>query len=129
MRVRAVGFLRAAASETVEAETRPQLAAASGDLAKAIQAVGVDNWPRFVTDAQRRAHEKATLAAIQKSRQPVIKVSASAGASGSGTQLAMAIRASLRRGLWRRFCKTSAWRMVVAPSLKRPKAVRGRRRQ
>ncbi len=51
----------------------------------------MDNWPRFVADAQRRAHEKATLAAIQKSRQAVIAVSASAGASGSGAQLAMAI--------------------------------------
>jgi hypothetical protein len=65
-----VGSLRAAVSEAVEATTRPQLAAASGDLAKAITAVGLDGWPRFVADAQARAHEKATLAAIQKSLQP-----------------------------------------------------------
>jgi hypothetical protein len=65
-----VGSLRAAVSEAVEATTRPQLAAASGDLAKAMTAVGLDGWPRFVADAQARAHEKATLAAIQKSLQP-----------------------------------------------------------
>ncbi len=65
-----VASLRAAVSETVEAETRPQLAAASGHLADAIKTVGVDNWPRFVADARRRAHFKATLAAIEKSRQP-----------------------------------------------------------
>ncbi len=65
-----VGSLRAAVSEAVQATTRPQLAAASGDLAKAMTAVGLDGWPRFVADAQARAHEKATLAAIQKSLQP-----------------------------------------------------------
>jgi hypothetical protein len=64
-----VGSLRAAVSEAVEATTRPQLAA-SGDLAKAMTAVGLDGWPRFVADAQARAREKATLAAIQKSLQP-----------------------------------------------------------
>ncbi len=91
-----VGFLRSAVSETVGATTRPQLAAASEHLADAIQAIGVDSWPRFVADAVKRAHDKVTLAAIQKSRQPVIQVSASVGASGSGSagsgaQLAMAI--------------------------------------
>ncbi len=74
----------AAVSATVEAETRPQLAAASGHLADAIKTVGVDNWPRFVADARRRAHFKATLAAIEKSRQPVISVSARVGGAGSG---------------------------------------------
>jgi hypothetical protein len=63
-------LLRAAASETVDAETRPQLAKAPEDLADAMKAIGLDRWPRFVADAQKRAHEKATLAAIQKSRQP-----------------------------------------------------------
>jgi hypothetical protein len=65
---RAMVSLRAAALETVDAETRPQLSAASGHLATAIQAIGVDGWPRFVADAVKRAHDKATLAAIQKSR-------------------------------------------------------------
>ncbi len=82
---RVVGFLRAAVSETVAAETRPQLAAASEHLADAIKVVGVDGWPRFVADAQARAHDKATLAAIKKSQQPVIQVSATVGASGSGS--------------------------------------------
>ncbi len=57
----------------------------------------MDGWPRFVTDAQARAHDKVTLAAIKKSLQPIIQESASVGASGSGnagsgTQLAMGIK-------------------------------------
>jgi hypothetical protein len=72
------------------------LAAASGHLADAIKTVGVDNWPRFVADARRRAHVKATLAAIEKSRQPAISVSARVGGAGSGNadggaKLAMAV--------------------------------------
>jgi hypothetical protein len=35
-----------------------------------MKAVGLDNWSRFVAKAQTRAHFKATLAAIQTSRQP-----------------------------------------------------------
>ncbi len=38
-----------------------------------------------MADAQARAHDKATLAAIKKSQQPVIQVSATVGASGSGS--------------------------------------------
>jgi len=65
-----VASLRSAASDTVEATTRQQLAKASGELAEAMKAVGLDNWSRFVAKAQTRAHFKATLAAIQTSRQP-----------------------------------------------------------
>jgi hypothetical protein len=82
---REVGSLRAAATETVAAETRPQLAAASEHLADAIKVVGVDSWPRFVADAQARAHDKATLAAIKKSQKPVVPVSSAVGRSGSGS--------------------------------------------
>jgi hypothetical protein len=60
-----------------------------------MKAVGLDDWKRFVSGAQTRAHDKATLAAIQKSRQPVIPVSATvggagSGSAGSGTKLAQA---------------------------------------
>jgi hypothetical protein len=89
------GSLRAAATETAEATTRPQLATASQHLADAMTTEGLDGWPRFVTRAQVRAHEKATLAAVAKSLQPVVPRSAADGKSGSdttesGTKLAMA---------------------------------------
>jgi hydroxypyruvate isomerase len=80
----AVGSLRAAAMETVEAETRSQLAAASKHLADAMKAVGLDRWKGFVSGAQTSAHDKATLAAIQKSRQPVLRVSAAVAFRVSG---------------------------------------------
>jgi len=61
------------------------MAKASEHLADAMKVVGVDNWPRFVADAQARAHDKATLAAIQKSQKPVVPVSSAVGRSGSGS--------------------------------------------
>jgi hypothetical protein len=35
-----------------------------------MKAVGLDSWPRFVADAQARARDPATVAAIEKSLQP-----------------------------------------------------------
>ena len=35
-----------------------------------MEAVGIDRWPHFVADAQQRARDPATQAAIGKSRQP-----------------------------------------------------------
>lgn len=34
------------------------------------KAVGIDRWPQFVADAQQRARDPATQAAIERSRQP-----------------------------------------------------------
>jgi hypothetical protein len=62
--------VRAAVSEASFATTQAQLAKASGDLAEAMKAVGLDSWPRFVADAQARARDPATVAAIEKSLQP-----------------------------------------------------------
>jgi filamentous hemagglutinin len=62
--------VRAAVSEASFATTQAQLAKASGDLAEAMKAVGLDSWPRFVVDAQARARDPATVAAIEKSLQP-----------------------------------------------------------
>jgi hypothetical protein len=65
-----VATLRAAVSEASFATTQAQLAKASGDLAEAMKAVGLDSWPRFVVDAQARARDPATVAATLKSLQP-----------------------------------------------------------
>jgi hypothetical protein len=65
-----VASLRAAVSEASFATTQAQLAKASGDLAEAMKAVGLDSWPRLVADAQARARDPATVAAIEKSLQP-----------------------------------------------------------
>ena len=35
-----------------------------------MEAVGIDRWPQFVADAQERARDPATQAAIEQSRQP-----------------------------------------------------------
>jgi hypothetical protein len=65
-----VATLRAAVSEASFATTQAHLAKASGDLAEVMKAVGLDRWPRFVADAQARARDPATVAAIEKSLQP-----------------------------------------------------------
>lgn len=43
---------------------------AAGKLAEAIKAVGVSQCPRFVADAVERARDPATVAAVEKSKQP-----------------------------------------------------------
>ena len=40
------------------------------EIAEALEAVGIDRWPGFVADAQERARDPATQAAIETSRQP-----------------------------------------------------------
>lgn len=43
---------------------------AAGTLAEAIKAIGISQWPRFVANAAERARHPATVAAVEKSRQP-----------------------------------------------------------
>ncbi len=65
-----VRSLYGAALGVVTATSHDDLREASGKLAEAMEAVGIDRWPQFVADAQARARDPATQAAIEKSRQP-----------------------------------------------------------
>ena len=62
--------LHSAALRAATATTHDDLREASGKLARAMEAVGIDRWPHFVADAQERARDPATQAAIEQSRQP-----------------------------------------------------------
>ncbi len=52
------------------AQSHAELREAADDLAAAQQAVGLDRWQAFLTDAAQRASDPATTAAIEKSEQP-----------------------------------------------------------
>jgi hypothetical protein len=52
------------------ATSHADLREAAEKVANAMQTVGLDRWPRFLADAQQRARDPATVAAIEKSRQP-----------------------------------------------------------
>jgi hypothetical protein len=72
------------------------LAAASKHVADAMTTEGLDTWPRFIAQAVEHARNPATLAAVTKSLQPVLLVSAAVGKqtsgnAGSGTKLAAAV--------------------------------------
>jgi hypothetical protein len=61
--------LRGAAIGTSSATTHAEIKEAAGKLAEAMQAIGLYQWPRFVADAQARARDPATVAAIENSRR------------------------------------------------------------
>ncbi len=65
-----VRSLHRAALGAATATSQDDLRDAAGTVAEAIQAVGINQWPRFVADAAERARDPATQAAIEKSRQP-----------------------------------------------------------
>ncbi len=62
--------LHRAALGAATATSQNDLWDAAEKVAKAMQAVGIDRWPRFVADAAERARDPATQAAIEKSRRP-----------------------------------------------------------
>lgn len=62
--------LHMAALRAATAASQDELRDASERLARAMQSVGIEQWPRFVADAAERARDPATQAAIEKSRQP-----------------------------------------------------------
>lgn len=70
--------LRSAARGADLAKSHADLRDAAVDLASAIQAIGLDRWPRFLDDAERHAGDPATLAAIEKS-EPTPNSEKSAG--------------------------------------------------
>jgi hypothetical protein len=76
-----VDYLRAAARGIVEARTPAVLNAANANLAAAVRRIGLDNWPFFLSDAQKRA-----VRAVTDNQLPgVIKVgSADAAVMGPG---------------------------------------------
>ncbi len=65
-----VQSLHSAALRAATATSHDDLREAAGEAARAMEAVGIDRWPHFVADAQERARDPATQAAIEKSRQP-----------------------------------------------------------
>lgn len=62
--------LHSAALRAATATSHDNLREASGKLARAMEAVGIDRWPHFVADAQERARDPATQDAIERRRQP-----------------------------------------------------------
>jgi len=62
--------LHSAALGAATATSHDDLREAAGKLARAMEAVGIDRWPHSVADAQERARDPATQAAIEKSRRP-----------------------------------------------------------
>lgn len=119
-------FDRAADSPVVQALHGAALAAdlatshaemheASESVAKAIDLVGIDEWPRFVTQIQARAGDPATITAVDQSRRsdpsrndairPVYPLETAIGifavgvASGVGSAVRAGVGAMLRQGL------------------------------
>ena len=65
---RAVQALHAAATGIATARDQADLRMASDHAAAAMQAVGLGNWQRFLADAEERADDPATLAAVAASQ-------------------------------------------------------------
>jgi hypothetical protein len=66
-----VETLHSAALDVGIAQSLGELHEAADKLAAAMQAIGVDRWPRFLADAQERASDPVTVAAVAKSQQPL----------------------------------------------------------
>ena len=80
--------LRAAAMGAAVAKSHAALAEAANHLANAMQGIGIDRWQRFLADAQERASDPATVAAVEKSRQrrndETTQTSSDTGGKGGG---------------------------------------------
>jgi hypothetical protein len=80
--------LHCAALDVGLAQSHAELREASDQLADAMKAIGLDRWPRFLADAQDRARDPATVAAVEKSRQrrndETTQTSSAAGGKGGG---------------------------------------------
>jgi len=62
--------LHDAALDVGLATSHAELGEAAAKVADAMKAIGLDSWPRFLADAQDRARDPGTIAAIDKSRRP-----------------------------------------------------------
>lgn len=63
-------ILHRAALDAGLAKSPAEFAQAARGVADAMKAVGLDRWARFIADAQSRARDPATVAAIDKSLRP-----------------------------------------------------------
>ena len=105
-----VDQLRSAVKGIVEARTHEQLGAAGQALASAAFKIGLDAWPRFLGDNQRRAMDAVSAEVIPG----VIK------ASGTGTDTAVAGGALLLGGLLYLLTRPRDAPSVSKPSSARP---------
>jgi hypothetical protein len=64
-----VADLRRAAQGADMAKSHVELRQAASHLAAAMQTVGLNRWTRFTADAQERARDPATVAAVARSRE------------------------------------------------------------
>jgi hypothetical protein len=62
--------LHDAVLDVASATSHAELRQASEKVANAMQAVGLNGWPRFLADAVERARDPATVVAVEKSGQP-----------------------------------------------------------
>ena len=62
--------LHDAALDVGLATTHAELREAAEKVADAMKTIGLDSWPRFLADAQDRARDPETVAAVEKSRRP-----------------------------------------------------------
>jgi hypothetical protein len=62
--------LHSAALDVVLAISHSELREAADKVAAVMQAIGLDRWPRVLADAQQRARDPATVAAIERLRGP-----------------------------------------------------------
>ena len=96
-----VQALRDAAELAMTSTTPADMAAASGKAADAMQRVGPDRWSRFLADAQNRARDPATEAAIKASLNPpdaikpvyLVEAAIGIGVAGAAGGIAAAARA------------------------------------
>ncbi len=73
-----VNLLRSAVRSIVDARTHNELGTAGAELASAVKKVGVERWPRYLADAERRA-----MAAVSSGTVPgIIKASAAGTDTG-----------------------------------------------
>lgn len=103
--------LRSAAQGADMATTHAELRDAAGHLADAMQAVGLDRWAAFLTDAHDRARDPATTAAVGQSSSPPnlgkdairpvypLETLLGIGAAGFARGVAAAVRAAAGAGL------------------------------
>jgi hypothetical protein len=108
-------ILHRAARDAGLAKSPAEFAQAARGVADAMKAVGLDRWARFIADAQSRARDPATVAAIDKSLRPpdpahdairpvypletAIGIGAAGIAGGAGAALRAAGSAILRQVL------------------------------
>lgn len=129
--------LRAAASGAAFAKSHADLGEAARHLANAEQAVGLDQWQRFLVDAKERANDPATVAAVDKSRKrtdiaskddsitPVYPIETLAGIAAAGIVAGAGAAARVAGGALLRQAMPKPAQPVDAPAGGSPTAAEG----